>query len=369
MSELKETVARRNGLSGVSACESTHPGLWLNRWARKHGDKGEEKRALIGAVIDRIRPPDFYPRAFQRWVASLRGRETYLVPVETIGRVIVGLGADCVLETSIALHHTYGVPVLPGSALKGLARRFCLRRFGSSDQEGKEYRPSGVLKQSKRLQAGQGHDWDFTFYDTLFGHVEGAGCLVFNDAWLVPRASNEAPLIRDVLTVHHRNYYGASENPAPPADWDDPIPVPYLTVAPGVCFLLAIEGPDGWRDRAMEILLLALREEGIGAKTSSGYGRMEETERSGSLLARLEESRIDPEVEDYSNRLEEEVPEQQGRLTLMYRHVKGQEDPDLRKKLSRALLFGLRRRQIEAWKEHPRHAGKYRDLVDWAGLE
>jgi len=39
-------------------------------------------------------------------------------------------------------------------------------------------------------------------------------------------------------------------------------------------YLIALHGPDEWVKAAFEILAHALRGEGIGAKTSSGYGRM-----------------------------------------------------------------------------------------------
>src|SRR5439155_27184707 len=38
------------------------------------------------------------------------------------------------------------------------------------------------------------------------------------------------------------------------------------------------EGCETWRDRAFDILKLALEHEGIGGKTSSGYGRLKVSE-------------------------------------------------------------------------------------------
>jgi CRISPR/Cas system CMR subunit Cmr6 (Cas7 group RAMP superfamily) len=35
-----------------------------------------------------------------------------------------------------------------------------------------------------------------------------------------------------------------------------------------------LAGPDDWIEPTFKLLKLALSEEGIGAKTSSGYGRM-----------------------------------------------------------------------------------------------
>jgi cold shock CspA family protein len=72
------------------------------------------------------------------------------------------------------------------------------------------------------------------------------------------------------MTIHHSKYY--STGTEPPADWDDPIIVPFLA-ATGT-FLVALSGPAKWVDAAFLILEHALRAEGIGAKTSAGYGRL-----------------------------------------------------------------------------------------------
>src|SRR4029077_6170103 len=42
-------------------------------------------------------------------------------------------------------------------------------------------------------------------------------------------------------------------------------------------YLIAVSGPEDWADAAMEILTEALAQDGIGAKTASGYGRMKVT--------------------------------------------------------------------------------------------
>jgi CRISPR-associated protein Cmr6 len=79
------------------------------------------------------------------------------------------------------------------------------------------------------------------------------------------------------MTVHHQKYY--MDDNVPPADWDDPIPVPFIS-ATGK-YLIALAASDmeesnrkGWFSAIFDLLELALKEEGVGAKTSSGYGRM-----------------------------------------------------------------------------------------------
>jgi CRISPR-associated protein Cmr6 len=72
------------------------------------------------------------------------------------------------------------------------------------------------------------------------------------------------------MTVHHPDYYQGQGSP--PADWDNPNPVAFLS-AHGR-FLLALTGPEEWSRAALEILTEALEQDGVGAKTAAGYGRM-----------------------------------------------------------------------------------------------
>lgn len=68
-----------------------------------------------------------YKDAFARWRTAL-GTVPNVATCEmaVTDRLIVGLGAESVLETGITLNKVYGVPVIPGSALKGLTRHYFL---------------------------------------------------------------------------------------------------------------------------------------------------------------------------------------------------------------------------------------------------
>jgi CRISPR-associated protein Cmr6 len=247
-------TSRRIALTDIKsdAVRTAHAGLWLNKFLGEPETKDADlKRKLIEGVINQKTSHDtrdIYKEFVARWKRTLEtyGAETRKAKVR--GRMVVGLGSESVLETSIALHHTYGVPYIPGSALKGLARR-----YAKKDVEG----------------------WTTEHTEIVFGNdkkVEKAyaGYITFFDALYLPGKGEQA-LHADVMTVHHGDYY-MNEN-IPPADWDDPTPIPFLS-ATGT-YLIALAGPTGWIEPTFKLLECALKEEGIGAKTSSGYGRME----------------------------------------------------------------------------------------------
>jgi CRISPR-associated protein Cmr6 len=175
--------------------------------------------------------------------------------LQTAGRrLIVGLGSENVLETGITLHHTYGMPVLPGSALKGLAAHYCDQVWGESKTD---FKKGG------------------NYHKLLFGATDDSGCIVFHDGWFVPDSESE-PLKLDVMTPHHPKWLDGS---VPPTDFDSPNPVPFLSVAGRFHVAVSWHGPASdkalsWRDLAMKCLREALFHWGIGGKTTSGYGRL-----------------------------------------------------------------------------------------------
>lgn len=261
---------RRNLLAAAQTADSTHPGLWLDRYVDNF-DKpaAEHLKALFPPVQGRARGPSTRVAAgyadFQRRLEqhlSQLAPQTLLAEATVAGRMAVGLGGETVLETAIAIHRTWGVPYIPGSALKGLTAS------------------------AARLRLESPLTKDSTEYRLLFGEQDNAGYVTFHDALWKPFRRverkgqvelvelTELPLMQDVMTVHHADYYGwnGKGDPAPPADWDDPNPVPFLT-AHGT-YLLALTGPPGWVELAFQILRDALENDGIGAKTAAGYGRM-----------------------------------------------------------------------------------------------
>lgn len=246
---------RREVLEPAKPCASTHAGLWLDRFSFDLAADTNNSKTIEG-VVNHVQITPEYKSHFTRWKKYVdESPEIYYAKATVQGRMVVGLGAESILETAITLHRTYGVPFIPGSALKGLASA-AAHRFLANDEwrkkiDGKVQGPS---------------------HEIMFGNTKTAGFVTFHDALLVVEEndSRDMPLDLDVMTVHHRDYYGTGKSP--PADWDSPNPVSFVT-ARGT-YLIALEGPPEWVIAAFDILEAALREDGIGAKTAAGYGRM-----------------------------------------------------------------------------------------------
>lgn len=268
----------RRALEGLATKRDSgqHPGLLLHRYLNhpdrpdRKEDEPAEKRALFNAVCEAANDNGLrtlYTAAFDRWAAALPPI-TEAATLVTAGRLIVGLGAETVLETGLRLHHTYGLPVIPGSALKGLAAHYCHEVWGQSAVG------DSAPPESQRFRRDHAEE-KFRYHRLLFGTHEDAGAIVFHDAWLTPNSPD--PLAPDVMTPHHPKWLDGS---AAPTDFDSPVPVSFLSVVG--TFKVAVSwnspaehaGAKNWIELALTLLKEALWEWGVGGKTSSGYGRL-----------------------------------------------------------------------------------------------
>lgn len=226
-----------------------------------------------------IPEPAEYKALFQRWRATFAQHTLpqylYVAQREACvrGRMAVGLGADGVLETAIMLHRIYGVPYIPGSALKGLAAAYAHR-----------FLDGAPWRKETRDQQGQIVTELGAAHKMMFGDTTSAGYITFFDALYVPGSGHKnheenkaKALCPDVMTVHHPQYY--QEQPierdgamhlAPPADWDSPMLIPFVSATGR--YLVVLAGPMAWVESAFDILALALDELGVGGKTATGYG-------------------------------------------------------------------------------------------------
>lgn len=129
------------------ACRSVISDWWT--LDRDGGNAGLLRdRFLRIAVKDKKNHPQARDDLFKAMCQSLvNSQEIYVIAYQkqesaiknlnskgffnTGGRMIIGLGGENVLETGLTLNHTYGTPMIPGTALKGLAAHYCHKAWGS----------------------------------------------------------------------------------------------------------------------------------------------------------------------------------------------------------------------------------------------
>ena len=259
---------------GIQKIHDSHAGLSLDRFLPIEIDNGavraytsKDKTPLLRQIATRanaeMRKEDALWRSWAREYICL-SRDVHWcgsrsVSVQPRWRWVVGLGNRSVLRTGITLHHTYGVPYLPGSALKGMTQ--ALEELQLLGDLGAEYNRLGGCER--------------IFGADTEAKTQSAGDVVFMDAVPDPDADCSPRLVVDIMTPHFGEYYGDPEDQAP-LEVEDPIPVPFLVVAKGQ-YIVTVgkrhpEVKQEVVDLAAKLVGRALDELGIGGKTAKGYG-------------------------------------------------------------------------------------------------
>lgn len=179
-----------------------------------------------------------------RWRGGGRGKQ---VQGTLAARFATGLGGPHPTEVGFTFDRSIGIPYLPGSSVKGVARAAAQLRDDPS---------RGTLFGPDRIE----RDDDASIGD-----------LVFLDAYPMSLPQLEV----DIINCHHPHYYANSDagRPAYPSETEDPIPVYFLTVAAGTKWMFRLLSRSGEHAaRGAELLRFGLAELGAGAKTAVGYG-------------------------------------------------------------------------------------------------
>lgn len=312
----------RDGVRPVLGSEAK--GHWLSTW-----DNRKARQATLEP--DSRLDGELRQQAVERWrrIVIANGAQPFLMRAES--RLVVGLGSKGTLEMGLTLHPLYSIPIIPGSALKGLARAAALYETATAwgvppvdyndfitlkpdngspkktplnklealleAPEGKPGDPQRYAEIERALSTLQ-HDpktanpvrgWNlaelvaepaFTRFRAVFGCLSNAGQVIFFDAM----PANTPVIVTEVMNAHFRTYY---EEKGPPHDADRPNPVMFLAVEREAEFYFAI-APRCNSETAVAMattwLKTGLTALGVGGKTSSGFGVF--AERSAKVSMR-----------------------------------------------------------------------------------
>lgn len=243
---LKELVAPNNKLSG--SLKSAHAGLIMQRglaiW-----DSGENKDCKQDVInrVSQIQPSELYKKAYNRWVQTTSKKENCaFLTAQIVGRLYTSMSGATTLETGLTTQHTYGMPMLAGSSVKGAVAAYAEK--------------IGLSKPICQI---------------LFGDNDNAGAVIWHDAWWIPNSGK--PFTGEIVTTHHQDYYNGKQ--ITPDEMESPIP--NQQIACQGSFYFVVEGVNpAWANFACDLLLQTLQEQGMGSKTASGYGYFERDQKS-----------------------------------------------------------------------------------------
>ena len=271
-------------------CENI--GLILTKFVNLNVIKNSKlKKNFLFAVTNKTLPKELQNifmslvKKIQKELISLTalGFQTVInQPFTTNSRLIIGLGTDSVLETSLTLHKIFGIPYIPATALKGVVRAVKFWNLVKAKDIASNEKSLKVF-QEKFYGELETSDEDTFKAQLLFGAKNFKGLLLFLDAF--PEINNENLFDVDIMNVHYPDYYSKNE---PPGDWQQPKPIFFLTVKEEIKFHIAVLFDQYRHERLpkeykkldlnnlqtelVDLVSTALSEFGIGAKTRVGYG-------------------------------------------------------------------------------------------------
>lgn len=166
--------------------------------------------------------------------------------LKTKTRLICGLGSSSVLETSITLHRTYGIPYIPSTSIKGVCRSVAFwkifEKYGLKDgnYSDEKFKTLSEKFNDQLIEVKDEGDLEIQFYQLLFGAQDFKGLLLFLDAFPL---INQNPINQnlfdiDVMNVHYPSYY--SEQKKYPSESDNPNPIFFITVKKGIGFRFVV---------------------------------------------------------------------------------------------------------------------------------
>ncbi len=244
--------------AGGGRAEITRPGKleWmLGLLHRRQANRRVATTADLAASLE-LGEPARLDEAHARRTELFEAAGARTVDLELAAPFVTGTGLEHPTENGFVFHHTLAVPCIPASSLKGLVRAFAEQWAGIGAGE------------TKRI-----------FGPRAEGQALVVGSVVFFDALPL----GPVRLSVEVTTPHYQPWYQADDPAArPPADWYDPVPIPFLVLAPGARFRFAVaprrpgeeqdradaDAAFGWLRDALSLL-------GAGAKTALGFGRFE----------------------------------------------------------------------------------------------
>lgn len=200
-----------------------------------------------------------------------------VIQAETTSPLALGLGQKNIYETGLHFSKTLGVPVIPGSSIKGAMRRAAAVLLDISKEvvkagKDKSWEPNLTTEDYAKLDLSEEKKERLMQWCALFGTTSESALVDVLPAF--PLQDSGTLLMKDVVTVHHPKYYQEKKgHRRTPSDRDDPNPIHFLSVAPRVTYVFAVRCQDpAWREAALDLLKFTLMQQGLGGKTNAGYG-------------------------------------------------------------------------------------------------
>lgn len=308
----KAAVPHYLGSDFASASPGARFGLffagWRDDWTPDKTGKTAALKDVVALSADCRQRLDAL-RERQAALAAAGSETVLTLKAVSTAPFVTGTGMEHPLENGFAFLTPYGLPYLPGAGIKGVLRRAAQEMAGVG------------IECAYPNPAG----WTAEDIDALFGKetasgdsetVRTRGALQFWD--VLPQPAGDALGI-DVMTPHYAGYY---QGRATPADCESPNPIPFLVVPAGSRFVfhmacdprrLPAATASRWRELLEAAFVHAFDWLGFGAKTSVGYGQLQED----PAAAAAREAAAERQAQEEAARREAAKPAEQRSIEVL----------------------------------------------------
>lgn len=204
-------------------------------------------------------------------------------------------GLDGDFKLGFFFDYTTGMPIIPGSSLKGLLRSvFPSEKDDEVKREGKREYLSDILGNNSSFEELKSIELDIFEGGKNGKNVPMNKRDIFYDAHIIKGNKKGNILAEDFLCPHE-------DNPL-----KNPVPLKMLKILPDVEFQFDFDLKDGIMkvDKKRELFKRILLDFGIGAKTNTGYGQFDE--EYADRMDKEEKEKAKKRVEEELKRKEEE---------------------------------------------------------------
>lgn len=245
-------------------------------------------RTKTGSGLDPLRPKHT-ARFLELLRATYPGNRLQIIKGRLEGRLAINLADGLIQNAGMALDRIFGLPFIPGSAVKGVTRNAAL---------------ADIKERPERLETFV-HVFGTAESDYKRGDLKGfippagmpldiKGAVTFVQA--LP--TNEAQIVVDITTVHYPDYYRSGNESDQSRESPNPNPFPAVERGAEFAFPILLNGMSddpALLEAAGRWLSQAMQQHGFGAKTAAGYGWFSDLTEEERHMARQERERQEQE--------------------------------------------------------------------------
>lgn len=231
--------------------------------------------ALAGVKWDTEGLQDLRSRHTIRFLSLFRGaygERASIIIGQLEGRLAINLADSLIQNAGICLDRLFGLPYIPGSAIKGVSRHAALAELKAAS-DGDKPRLLQIFSAVFGTSENDFKNGDLKPFRHSAGiqQTDRKGAVSFLPAYPV----NEAKIVVDLTNVHYPDYYRTGRVSDLANEKPQPNPFPAVETGAQFAFCVVLNGLN--QDAALltaaaRWLSSAITERGLGAKTAAGYG-------------------------------------------------------------------------------------------------